>query len=314
VDSSGDGFSLGDGFDIAAAMDEFSSSHPGSEPLHSRVRSHSPPYLDETSFNDLPDFNIAGTRNEVSSDLRSAPSGFNIWNRELSNFPLNSIPSLAHLPSTSSSSLQLSPPNTSDPNLETTLHVESSSASILLSQPCFSLSSSDLTSLHTLDPALPELSSTLYLQGESFIFDPMMQLETEASRSIWDNGDISSSFDENQLPMDSTWGDIISSSIASHLPQSSPQFELQDASLTLNNTAVIPQKRPPPSDSASLGRELGGSSDETTASAAVPPSEEQTTAGPRRSARQPVATAQYAALDWSYERKKRTPKKRRVGY
>jgi hypothetical protein len=136
----------------------------------------------------------------------------------------------------------------------------------------------------------------------------MVHLQTEASQSIWDHGEMSSSFNVIQLPMDSSWGDMISSSMTLYPPHSSPLPQLQEVSLTLKNTPII--------HSSDNSRELVGPSDETddtTRSALESTSEEQAKAGPRRSGRQSVTTAQYAALDWSYEQKRRTLKKQRIG-
>jgi hypothetical protein len=275
-------------------MDEFSSSHNESGNLESQDWAGSPPYLNGISFNDLPDVDIGGTGNEsFSTDPQFGPLQFDVWAAGPFAF--------------SSSSLQLSSITTS--NQEFTGHAESSSSSGFQSQASSSLSIPDLTALCTRDPAPPRPSSAFYLQGDSFIFDPMVHLQTEVTRSIWGNREMGS-FNNDHLPMDSSWGDIAASSVTSY-PAPLPQLE--DVSPTLHNTPVIPQKRPVPEDSASPGREQAIPLEETPASAEDPPSEEQTKAAPRRSNRQHATTAQYAALDWDYERKKRTPKKQRVG-
>jgi hypothetical protein len=262
--------------------------------LESQDWAGSPPYLNGTSFDDLPDVDIGGSGNEVfSTDPHSVPLQFDVWASGPFAF--------------SSSSLQLSSMTTS--NQEFTGHAESSSSSSFQSQASSSLSIPDPTALRTCDLAPPGPSSAFYLQGDSFIFDPMVHLQTEVTRSIWGNREMGS-FNNDHLPMDSSWGDIAASSVTSY-PAPLPQLE--DVSPTLHNTPVIPQKRPVPEDSASPGREQAIPLEETPASAEDPPSEEQTKAAPRRSNRQHATTAQYAALDWDYERKKRTPKKQRVG-
>jgi hypothetical protein len=123
---------------------------------------------------------------------------------------------------------------------------------------------------HSSTYAPPRLLSVFYLQGNSFIFDLMVHLQTEVTRSIWGNREMGS-FNDDHLPMDSSWGDITALSVASY-PAPLPQLE--DVSPTLHNTLVISQKWPAPEDSASPGREQATPLDKIPASAEDPPSEE----------------------------------------